>query len=95
MLRLEGVLQETGSSVRDFLVVLVEFVFAMKDRLRNINENSYNNFTMQVGQCVPGTSSCHQGFDWIRYCLTVTLLVDDRKQRTAGVQGNESKHTRG
>ena len=36
--------------MRDSLVVVVEFVFAMKDRLRNINENSYNNFTMRVGQ---------------------------------------------
>ncbi|KAL8615133.1 hypothetical protein ACOMHN_054502 [Nucella lapillus] len=42
-------IEESETSVREFLIVLVEFVFAMKDRLRNINENSYNNFTMKVG----------------------------------------------
>lgn len=29
---------------------LVEFVFAMRDRLLNINENSYNNFMLRVGK---------------------------------------------
>ena len=42
--------QDSDSSVRDSLIVVVEFIFAMKDRLRNINENSYNSFTMRVGQ---------------------------------------------
>ncbi|KAK7110092.1 hypothetical protein V1264_014020 [Littorina saxatilis] len=42
-------IEDTETSTRDCLVVLVEFVFAMKDKLRNINENSYNNFTMKVG----------------------------------------------
>jgi adenylate cyclase 1 len=29
---------------------LVEFVFAMRDKLQNINENSYNNFMLRVGK---------------------------------------------
>lgn len=32
------------------LSTLVEFVFAMRDRLLNINENSYNNFMLRVGK---------------------------------------------
>lgn len=31
---------------------LVEFVFGMRDKLSNINENSYNNFTLRVGMNV-------------------------------------------
>ncbi|XP_063232754.1 Ca(2+)/calmodulin-responsive adenylate cyclase isoform X3 [Bacillus rossius redtenbacheri] len=31
------------------LSTLVEFVFAMRDKLLNINENSYNNFMLRVG----------------------------------------------
>lgn len=34
------------------LSTLVEFVFAMRDRLVNINENSYNNFMLRVGKNV-------------------------------------------
>jgi hypothetical protein len=30
--------------------VLVEFIFAMKEKLRVINENSYNNFALKVGK---------------------------------------------
>ena len=32
-----------------YLATLVEFVFAMKEKLVCINENSYNNFTIRVG----------------------------------------------
>ncbi|KAG8227928.1 hypothetical protein J437_LFUL008740, partial [Ladona fulva] len=32
-----------------YLGMLVEFVFAMRERLLNINENSYNNFMLRVG----------------------------------------------
>ena len=32
-----------------YLATLVEFVFAMKEKLLCINENSYNNFTLRVG----------------------------------------------
>lgn len=32
-----------------YLSTLVEFVFAMRDKLLNINENSYNNFMLRVG----------------------------------------------
>jgi len=32
-----------------YLATLVEFVFAMKEKLLCINENSYNNFTIRVG----------------------------------------------
>jgi Adenylate and Guanylate cyclase catalytic domain. len=33
------------------LSTLVEFVFAMREKLLNINENSYNNFMLRVGEC--------------------------------------------
>ncbi|KAK7499404.1 hypothetical protein BaRGS_00009379, partial [Batillaria attramentaria] len=42
-------IEDGDASVTEFLTVLVEFVFAMKDRLNNINENSYNNFAIKVG----------------------------------------------
>jgi len=32
-----------------YMATLVEFVFAMKEKLLCINENSYNNFTLRVG----------------------------------------------
>ncbi|CAG0878524.1 unnamed protein product [Darwinula stevensoni] len=32
-----------------FLSVLIEFIFALRERLSNINENSYNNFTLRFG----------------------------------------------
>ncbi|XP_045030921.1 Ca(2+)/calmodulin-responsive adenylate cyclase isoform X1 [Daphnia magna] len=42
---------ETDSNVTAsfYLATLVEFVFAMKEKLLCINENSYNNFTLRVG----------------------------------------------
>ena len=36
-----------------FLSILIEFIFALRERLANINENSYNNFTLRFGQCDP------------------------------------------
>ncbi len=41
--------EDGGISAVTYLAQLAEFVFAMRDRLRNINENSYNNFTLRVG----------------------------------------------
>lgn len=32
-----------------YMSALVEFVFAMKEKLVNINDNSYNNFMLRVG----------------------------------------------
>ncbi|KAL3832458.1 hypothetical protein ACJMK2_024099 [Sinanodonta woodiana] len=42
-------IQDDSESVTRNLSILIEFIFAMKDKLRNINENSYNNFTLKVG----------------------------------------------
>lgn len=33
-----------------YMTALVEFVFAMKEKLININDNSYNNFMLRVGK---------------------------------------------
>lgn len=33
-----------------YMSALVEFVFAMKEKLININDNSYNNFMLRVGE---------------------------------------------
>ena len=60
--------QDSDSSVRDSLIVVVEFIFAMKDRLRNINENSYNSFTMRVGQYC----ACGRGRVFV-YILSIVL----------------------
>ncbi|KAI8734833.1 adenylate cyclase [Biomphalaria glabrata] len=36
-------------SIVYYLTMLVDFVMAMKEKLKNINENSYNNFELRVG----------------------------------------------
>jgi adenylate cyclase 1 len=36
-----------------YLSQLVEFVFAMRDKLVSINDNSYNNFMLRVGMYHP------------------------------------------
>lgn len=41
-----------GLSAVHYLAQLVEYVFGMRDKLANINENSYNNFTLRVGMNV-------------------------------------------
>lgn len=38
--------QESGANL---LSTLVEFVFAMKEKLKEINDHSYNNFALRVG----------------------------------------------
>ncbi|KAI4461324.1 adenylate cyclase type 1 [Holotrichia oblita] len=43
------ILDDDESTAGLHLSTLVEFVFAMRDRLLNINENSYNNFMLRVG----------------------------------------------
>ena len=40
---------DNGISAIHYMAQLVEFVFGMRDKLANINENSYNNFTLRVG----------------------------------------------
>uniref|UniRef100_A0A8D8T3X0 adenylate cyclase n=1 Tax=Cacopsylla melanoneura TaxID=428564 RepID=A0A8D8T3X0_9HEMI len=43
------ILDEDDTSPGTYLSTLVEFVFAMRDKLIVINENSYNNFMLRVG----------------------------------------------
>ena len=40
---------ESEESSSQHLAILAEFAFAMKAKLQNINENSYNNFILRVG----------------------------------------------
>lgn len=44
------ILDDDDASAGLHLSTLVEFVFAMRERLLNINENSYNNFMLRVGK---------------------------------------------
>lgn len=44
------ILNDDDTTAGIHLSTLVEFVFAMRDRLLNINENSYNNFMLRVGE---------------------------------------------
>ena len=44
--------EDGGMSAIHYLAQLVEYVFGMRDKLANINENSYNNFTLRVGMNV-------------------------------------------
>ena len=43
-------IQESDESTSSNLATLSEFAFAMKAKLQNINENSYNNFVLRVGK---------------------------------------------
>lgn len=38
------------ASTKKHMATLVEFVFAMRDKLKDINDNSYNNFMLRVGK---------------------------------------------
>lgn len=44
------ILDDDETSAGTHLSTLVEFVFSMRERLLNINENSYNNFMLRVGK---------------------------------------------
>lgn len=44
------ILDDDETTAGIHLSTLVEFVFSMRDRLLNINENSYNNFMLRVGK---------------------------------------------
>lgn len=61
----QRILDDDESTAGHHLSTLVEFVFAMRDRLLNINENSYNNFMLRVGKC--------NGVSYSLQLLTVSL----------------------
>lgn len=44
------ILDDDDTTAGFYLSTLVEFVFAMREKLLNINENSYNNFMLRVGK---------------------------------------------
>ncbi len=44
--------EDGGVSAVHYMAQLVEYVFGLRDKLANINENSYNNFTLRVGMNV-------------------------------------------
>lgn len=52
----QRILDDDETTAGHHLSTLVEFVFAMRDRLLNINENSYNNFMLRVGEFEDGFS---------------------------------------
>ena len=67
------ILDDDESSAGHHMACLVEFVFAMRDKLLNINENSYNNFMLRVGKlskllgCLTKTAICHFRHDCYPY----------------------------
>lgn len=42
--------KETRGSMSHYMEILVEFVLAMMDKMKVINENSYNDFQLKVGK---------------------------------------------
>ncbi len=42
--------QDTSDSLADHLTTLIEFAFAMRDKMKEINENSYNSFALRIGE---------------------------------------------
>lgn len=55
------ILDHKEESASYYMSVLAELVFAFREKLSNINDNSYNNFTLRVGE-------------WI-YCMLVGMCV--------------------
>ena len=41
--------EDGGLSAVHYMAQLVEYVFGMREKLQNINDNSYNSFTIRVG----------------------------------------------
>lgn len=41
---------DKDDSAHYYMTMLTELVFAFKDKLSSINENSYNSFTLRVGE---------------------------------------------
>ena len=50
--KIQDDVEDNGISAVHFMAQLVEFVFGMREKLSNINENSYNTFTLRVGMNV-------------------------------------------
>lgn len=44
------ILDNKEESASHYMSVLTELVFAFREKLANINENSYNSFTLRVGK---------------------------------------------
>lgn len=44
------ILDHKEESASYYMSVLAELVFALREKLSNINDNSYNNFTLRVGE---------------------------------------------
>lgn len=57
------------SSAGFYLSTLVEFVFAMREKLLNINENSYNNFMLRVGKYCRQRQVMHVTFVLITFVV--------------------------
>lgn len=54
------------ASTRKHMATLVEFVFAMRDKLKDINDNSYNNFMLRVGKTLLCYSTIALSFSFFR-----------------------------
>lgn len=72
----QRILDDDESTAGLHLSTLVEFVFAMRDRLLNINENSYNNFMLRVGKC--SIFIFHARIDVLNYSGTTYSLIRTR-----------------
>ena len=45
-----GLTPETNYSDLSHVIALTEYVFAIRDQLRSVNEHSFNNFKMRIGK---------------------------------------------
>lgn len=62
------ILDHKEESASYYLSVLAELVFALREKLANINENSYNSFTLRVGE--------YSGFsDFCKWNRILTVLT--------------------
>ena len=46
------IMDDGEESAGYYISMLAELVFALREKLNNINENSYNNFTLRVGKFI-------------------------------------------
>ena len=45
-----GLTPETNFADLSHVIALTEYVFAIRDQLRSVNEHSFNNFKMRIGK---------------------------------------------